>query len=195
MKDGKQIYKHCEELAGREKKKSWQSGVGKKYAGGKWSEACLLFIYQSDNRTSCNVKCKKIISRLQTSAMCCNIFVNMRAAAATPSICHACLLCLSRSGLPASLGWLPTSITFSFSWRKETTKPATTIRIMMIMITCRIKRNLRFLSFINLHHQSRARKAKYTLLIYDLVISKKRLKNVKIWIKQKCLSMKFCDEN
>lgn len=33
-----------------------------------------------------------------------------------------------------------------------------------------------FLSFINLHQQSRARKAKYTLLIYDLVISKKRLK-------------------
>lgn len=99
--DGKQIYREKSQEGG------WGAVVtewrwARKYAGGKWSEACLLFIYQSDNRTSCNVKCKKIISRLQTSAMCCNIFVNMCASA--PSICRACLLCLSRIGLPASLG-------------------------------------------------------------------------------------------
>lgn len=87
---------------------------GRKYAAGKWSEACLLSIYQSDNGTSCNVKCKKIISSLQTSAMCCNILVNTHASA--PSICHECLLCLSRSAC-AGVTWLITDINNGFlSW-------------------------------------------------------------------------------
>lgn len=168
MKDGKQMYKHCEELAGGEEKKNRdRAGWGKKkYAGGKWSEACFLFIYQSDNRTSCNVKCKKIISRLQTSAMCCNIFVNMQVArGGRGAIYLSCVpFVLEQKRFAGVTGLIADINNFFFLWEKGSNKTGNNNynnNDDSDNMENKAKRDF-FLPSINVRHQSGASKGKYT---------------------------------